>query len=276
MKLFILAFLFLCSTAFAASWATVTAKKAIVYADALMTSEVGFIAKGKKVRIGDNAKNKGQVYPLVYQKRILYIKKVDIQTSTELLALKSAMERVTKKSLAMENFQRVALGVNFGLYNLTSDESYDSEKEKSLFFSGISFAGYLVRPSKKDALKLQFSYQSATQGLEEYSIFNLEVYYHKQLFSMSRLSLDAFAGVIISPYFGYTYGSDFTKNGYGAGAGLGLEAIYMLSKRYSIHLNAQGVYQKLTVELPDEVTPSEYGPSIVGLNTTLSFSYSYE
>ena len=276
MKIFILALLFLCSSAFCASWATVTAKKAVVYADALMTSEVGFVAKGKKIRIGDNAKNKGQVYPFVYQKRILYIKKVDIQTSSELLALKSAMERVTKKSMAMENFQRIALGVNFGLYNLSSDKSYDSDNEKSLFFSGISFAGYLVRPSKKDALRLQFSYQSATQEPEEYSIFNLELYYHKQLFSISRLSMDAFAGVILSPYFGYTYGSDFTKNGYGAGAGVGFEAIYMLNKRYCIHLNAQGTYHKLTVKLPDTVTPSEYSPSLLGINTTLSFSYSYE
>ena len=45
----------LLSNAYAARWASVTADKAEIYSDIEMTSVIGYIRKGKKVRVGEVA-----------------------------------------------------------------------------------------------------------------------------------------------------------------------------------------------------------------------------
>lgn len=259
-----------------ATWATVTSEKAVVFSDLQMTSKLGFVRKGKKIRIGDMAKNKGQVYPFIFQKKIVYIKKEDIQTSSELLALQSAIERINQKSMTEENYQRISVGTGVSFYSISSDENYTGDTDKTLVMGSFNLRGQIVMPSKKTSIRLQLNYETGTEDKESYSLLNIETFYHIQFFRHKRLSVDLFMGALLTPYFAYEVGSDFTQNGFGVGASTGLEAVYRLNKRWSLHLNTDIRYQYLSVDLPKEVTQKEYNPSLFGLSSALNVSFSYE
>lgn len=258
----------------AASWATVTSDKAVVYADAQMTSKVGYLKKDKKIRIGEKSVNNNKLYPLVYQKRVLYIKKIDIQTSDELLALSSAMDRALKKSTSIEPYQKVSFGVGVSAVGISSDKSY-KDNTKSMNMINTTLAGYYVRPSKKDAFKVSFDYSSGEVDEESISLLNLDFYYLKRLIGYKRFKLFASAGLLLCPLFTYSYAEDFTQNGSGFGASIGLESSYMLTKNLEINLNFDYRYQRLKVDLPSGIEPSRYEPTIISPRLAIGLSYSY-
>lgn len=262
-------------TAYSASWATVKVKKAVVYADKEMSSEVGFLRKDKKVRIGDKARNKGQVFPFIYQKKVLYIKKSDIQTSAELLALSSAMERIKRKTLSTDNFQKVGITAGIGTYNLQSNESYDNINSKSLSTFNLSILGHHIRPVSKDAFKVVIGADLAKLDVESFTLANLEFYYQRHLFSLYNLDLYYGAGLIWTPLFSYQYDTDFTKNGSGYGLALDLELSYNISEQYGFSLSGNYRYQELSVDLPETLELKSYEPVLTGFKTYLSFFYRY-
>lgn len=274
MKIFYIIIL-LSNSLLAASWATVTSNKAIVYADAQMTSKVGFLKKDKKIRIGDKSINKNRLYPFIYQKKVLYIKRSDIQTSDELLALNSAMDRVLKKTVNIKPFQKLGLGFGLSMSNLSSTESYDNINDKSMNLYNFALAGYYMRPSKKDGFKISFDYSNGSLDEESLSLFNIDFYYLKRLINYKRIKLYASGGILVTPLLTYAYGSDFTQNGSGYGASLGLESSYKLTKKMNLDLAFNYRYQQLSVKLPQGISPSSYEPTIVSPRLELSFSYSY-
>jgi len=64
---------------FAIRWAKVIAKKAIVYAGPTLDSPIGHIKRGKKVKIGEVAKNRGQSIAAIISGKLVYIKLSDIK-----------------------------------------------------------------------------------------------------------------------------------------------------------------------------------------------------
>ena len=263
------------NTSYAASWATVISDKAVVYSDIQMTSKVGYLSKNKKIRIGDNTKNKGQLYPFLYKKKILYIKKEDIQTSSELFALSSVMERATEKSFETDPYQKISFGFNLGAYNFNSDEVYGGDEKKQLTFFSTSLVGYHIRPENKDAFKFLFLFWKGSDGAENFSLLNLELYYLFKLFKYKRLSLFAGPGVIYTPYFGYEFGSDFTKNGSGLGIGGEVDIHYRLTNKISLISSFNYRFQSLSVTLPNGVSPSEYEPILTAFSGSLAVAYRY-
>jgi hypothetical protein len=259
----------------AASWATVIVSKAVVYADAQMTSKVGFLKKDKKIRIGDKSINKNRLYPFIYQKRVLYIKRSDIQTSDELLALSSAMDRALKKTVNIQPYQKLSLGLGLSHSDISSSKSYDSVNEKTMNFFSLTLAGYHMRPSKKDGFKISFDYSSASLEEETLSLLNIDLYYLKRLISYKRIKLYANAALLVTPLFTYRYGDDFTQNGSGFGASLGAESSYMLTRNLNLDLSFDYRYQSLSVDLPSGINPSNYKPTIISPRLGLAVSYSY-
>ena len=65
-------------SAFAVQDAIVRAKKAIIYTDKERTSPIGFIKRGRKIKVGEIPRAKGTVLPVVVSGRVCYIKIVDL------------------------------------------------------------------------------------------------------------------------------------------------------------------------------------------------------
>ncbi len=274
-KLILLLLSLLSFNGFCASWATVKVEKAVVFADKDMTSGVGFLKKNKKVRIGDKPRNRGQVYPFIYQKKILYIRAIDIQTSDELLALSSAMERIAKKTKSGNPYQKIGLSSGIGMFNLLSDVSYDGINSKSLSVTELSLVGRHIRPIYEDAFKINFSGTFGSIGVEEFNFIKLELYYQRLLYKVSKFNLYYALGAIVTPLFSYKYGSDFTQNGSGYGIAADVELNYNFTDKFSASLNGNYRYEKLSVDLPEFLVIDSYRPTLSGVKINLGLHYSY-
>lgn len=62
----------------AAQYAIVAAYKAMVYADNQLKVPVGYLKRGTKIKVGERLQNFGTSLPMVYQKRIVYLKALDL------------------------------------------------------------------------------------------------------------------------------------------------------------------------------------------------------
>ncbi|MCT4640879.1 MAG: hypothetical protein N4A33_01190 [Bacteriovoracaceae bacterium] len=258
---------------FCISWATVTSKKAIIFSDIYMTSKIGFIRGGKKIRISDTPRNEGRVFPFVYKNKVVYIAREDIQTSKELLELSSAVERV-KKDKIFSNL--VGVGFNSEFQSIESKESYLNTNTEKLNFIGFGLSGHVLKMSKSYSYRGVLNYQKASSLKEDYKLLNFDFFYHKQVHANMRSKFDFYSGLLLSPLFTYKYADDFSKNGLGYGIGAGLYYLYHFSNNRSIDFDLGVRYRKLSVKLPSSVNPNKYEATLLGASVSMNYLFRYE
>ena len=117
MSRILLILLFLPSLVFAYQIAYVNKSRALIYADEELKIPVGYLSKGKKIKVGDIKRNKGTALPVVLSERVFYIKVEDLLLKSE----KSDEFGPTEKAhfLPMdeeekESLQPIRLVTNFG------------------------------------------------------------------------------------------------------------------------------------------------------------------
>ena len=118
----------ICSTTvFSAQMAFVRPEKAVVYADLMQKSPIGFVRQGKSLSVGDSALFNNAVYPIVLKGKLAYIKVQDVllvkdyqyQDTRELQA-----KGVLKEYLYREKFKsKKNIGVGFGTFGVGEDWS---------------------------------------------------------------------------------------------------------------------------------------------------------
>jgi hypothetical protein len=69
----------------AGQWAQVTATQATVYADKQLTSPIGVIKQGKKIKVGNVVRRYGTILPTVVASKVVYIQVKDIQLEADFL-----------------------------------------------------------------------------------------------------------------------------------------------------------------------------------------------
>src|SRR5687768_7328928 len=77
--------LFVCPVLWASQEAIVTADQAVIYADEQMKSPLGYVKRGKKIKVGEVARNRAQVYPIIVSGKIGYIRVLDVSTERDAL-----------------------------------------------------------------------------------------------------------------------------------------------------------------------------------------------
>src|SRR5680860_266278 len=65
--------------------ALVMSDRAVIYADQEMTSPIGYVPRGKKIKVGEVARNKAQVYPIIVSGKLAYIRVIDVSTEKDQL-----------------------------------------------------------------------------------------------------------------------------------------------------------------------------------------------
>jgi len=269
--------LFSTQVAMAARWATIVSDNAIIYSDIQMSSKIGFIAKGKRVRVGEKARNHGKLLPIIINKRVAYVEIKNLQTSTRLEHLKSATQRLKKQSTKKETENRFSVYGASMFSSVMFPESATAESQISVLFLGFGIKGYQSSPEKRTGFRGGIEYLAGTNGDHEISYWALPVDYYFKFMKTSFADIYLFGGATIIPFAEYKLGDLFTLNGYGAGAQAGGELLFKYSQ-YAIHLEGSYQYTKLmgfrldgnNPNYPSSIEPSSHGMKLLA---SLSFNY---
>ncbi len=260
----------------AAQWATIVADKAVIYADPEMTAPIGFVKKGKKVRIGEVAKNRSQVFPIIVSGKITYIKIQDIQTSDKLLKLQSATERLKEQSKQKRIYRKLALVATSYLTELSVEESYVGDDARTAIFTGFGMRGYIHNLINGNGWRFTIDVVTFEEDSESLSVAELTTDYFVDVIASKGFDLSIFAGVTLVPYAEYQVGSLFTENGYGLGAGIGAEIAIKLGSTLSLHFDSSYQYTKLSgFELPEALEIDNFSPVLNGMKASAAIALSY-
>lgn len=257
----------------AAQWARVKSDKAIIYSDPHMSSPIGFVNKGKKLRVGSNAKNKNQVLAIIVTGRVAYIKVSDIRTGEVKSDLETVSQRL-KDKIDKPNIERKMALYYHGAGGYTQFE----DSTDLLEFSGYGIRGYYTELDQNLTYRVAIDSIKITHPLLELNMISIPLDYSKKIFTIKRLDFNLYAGVVLVPQATFKANTLFELNGYGAGGNFGAEFTYKLTKKMFLHFDGNYYYLKLTgYRLPEnDVYIGTLDPSVSGIRAGLSLSYMYQ
>lgn len=268
--------LYLPNNAMSATWATVTSEKAKIFSDIQMTSVIGYVRKGKKIRVGEVPKNKARVLPVIVSNKVAYIQLKDIKTGVEIKTLKSVSERVKEKMTVKTSIQRVGVfGASY--YGFLLNNDFEDTTGNDLFFLEFGASGYHTNLQTGRGVRVNLSYSQANKSDSIITYSSLAISYKFSALKLPSYDLDFYAGGILGPYAEYKQGNDFKITGNMFGAEFGGEMRFSLTKKMSLHLG--GNYQIIkfvNMKLPDNtIYAEEFDPIINGVKLFSTLSYEY-
>lgn len=261
---------------FGADWAVVISDKAIIYADAQMSASIGYLSKGRKIRVGEKPKNNGRVLPLIIQKKVAYIKISDIERSSNVAAVENVKTRISERTAKTMGSSKFALLIGSSVSNIYFPESATADTEYSMLFVGGGIRVYREEGSSNSGLKGSLEYSTGKRDDEEITTFSIPFDYYYKIIHNKILELHLSAGLSIVPFAEYKLGSEFTLNGNGYGAQVGSEIVFKFSK-IGLHFEGLYEYKKLMgFKLPDnDLYPEKLEPSINSISLKALVSYAF-
>lgn len=265
--------------AFSAQWATVQADKAIIYSDQQMTSAIGFIKRGTRVRVGEVARNKGSLLPIIIEDKIAYIKIVDIKSSKDEKLVTSATAR--RRKINKDNRKRSRIGLSYNRYMLQLENIADTTDTDDYAFNGGALKGYMTKNKSRVSYAAEIGYSKASDESDtnvfEYYNFNFDIMY--RIIDFDNLSLSLSMGGVLIPLAQYTYDDLFTQNSSGLGATTGVELFLGLKNSIGIHTNLRYQYIEMfgfDVPKNEELGfNSTYDPTFSGVSIQTSLTYAF-
>lgn len=266
--------LFLCHDLWAIQDALVMKEKAVVYADEKMTSPIGFIRRGKKIKVGDIPRNKAQVYPVLVSGKMAYIRVIDVSTEKESVdADRLTAERFMK---ATKPKYRTRFILSYLSYSSQISQKVNNdglEDGDPLAWMGGSMRGEIRTQGSLDFLLIG-NYLGAKENREEFSMVELGIGAGWRFLEFSRFSLRARAEALFVPFAMYSVGSDFRKRSMGFTLGAGLDAHYQLTENFGIEV-AAGIYSTRLGEFDLPAPYKSVSPSFAGTRTSFGMTYLY-
>jgi hypothetical protein len=273
---------FLCvlpATLQAAQWAYVTNEKAVIYADQQMTSPIGYVTKGNKVRIGEVSRNKGRVYPIIVNGRIAWIAEQDIQTNKRLAGLEGAMNRIRQRN--QETLNRF-LTIDY----ITGAKQWSVTSESSLLEStSRNFTGFVAKGNYYNTLRNDFfvranmEYLSSSDeldgNLQTFDILSFQADAVYKVFKALKMGLNLYAGGSVIPYARLELQDFYVTRGYGVGVQGGADFSYYMNKRLAFNADFNISYQYiLGMKIPSPIDES-FNSSLIGSYFGLGITYLY-
>lgn len=245
---FLLIFLFfiICPDLWASQDAIVSADEALVYADEEMTSPVGFVPRGKKIKVGTIPRNKAQVYPIIVSGKIAYIRVADVNTkkeyqdSSKLVA--ERFQKQTKEEQIKTSFSAAWSNYNSQISIKTTNGNIDDKD--SLAWSGFGLRGNGIVNDRWE-LQLLANYFSATHEEETFKMVEAGLGGGYRFLQWGRLALRIEAHLLAVPWASYALGSQFRVNGTGYSTGAGLSMSLRLTQHWGIDGYGGAYYTKL-------------------------------
>lgn len=253
-------------------YAIVKNKRSIIYSDHLRTSPIGYVRKGRKVRVGSVSRSKGRVLPIVVSGKIAYISVKDlfVLDGSEVL-LPKGHDSIVGLEIRKRKF---VFGADFFVSNFTQGQySIGQVEEKTVSLTGFTFKKEKKKKSgrfKRYGLEML----SFSNDAEKLQIPSLVHDWVNTIYENGRFKVRSVIGIGFSPYAIYRVEPYFALNGFSAHTDLGLESVVYLFERYSLILKSTfRAQQLLDFNLPSPF--AEFSPLISGGVISASFAYSY-
>jgi hypothetical protein len=252
--------------------AVVVAEKAMIYSDQQMSSTVGFVKKGKRIKIGDIARNQSRVFPIIVSGKVAYIKADDVSTDTEDPNAKALVFERYKKQTQLGYKTKYSLSyISYATQISLNKGNPDGLEDKNSFnWMGVSLKGEAYLASLLD-LQILVNYLSGTAENEAFRMLEAGVGGGFRVVNFSRFKVSADLQILGIPYASYSYTSKFRVNGYGFTAGAGGTAVFRIGEYWGVEGSAGIYYTRLSGFQPpkqfEAISPGFYGSRIyVGVN----------
>lgn len=249
----LLIFLFLSlfiNCAYAAQIAVVKAGKAYIYADQDQTSIIGFVSRGKKIKVGDVRRGRGGLLPIVVSGRIAYISVADLFLQKDLRDMKSIS--IIDNQGVMEAIEEInrrdnQISVVYQLFKPGSDWK-NLEKLVNNNIANTSGSEFRIRYEKNKFKGIGYHFGLAVQRLsaENLSFLNylVEGGIPFNLVRTKRLSINLPISMMLGPNARIT-ALNSKYNGQTAGLSAGSEISFDILKNLPIKLGGGYYYQSL-------------------------------
>lgn len=273
-KTSILVVLLLClsPSLWAAQEAMVIVNRAVIFSDKKMSSPIGFVSKGKRVKVGEIPRNFAQVYPIVVSGKIAYIKVLDV--STELESTES--NRLVAERFLKTTKKKYHTKYSVNYFSFHSQVSIEHENDDildrdALTWNGVTLKGELVVSPRWDAGVI-VNFMTAAKGSETIRVVEFGGFGGLKLIESNRFLFRWDAQLLAIPFAAYEV-ADNRVNGYGYSTGTGLNAALRFGQNWGLEGFAGVFYTKtMGFKLPaplQSVSPSFVGSRLgVGLNYT--------
>lgn len=263
-----------CQDLWAAQDALVIIEKAVIYADEQMSAPVGFVRKGKKVKIGENARNKAQVYPIVVSGKVAYIRAIDVSTERE--SNDSAVLVAERFQKASRSGQAYNYAVSFFNYSTQIDlekENDELKNKDAVNWYGVGIrGGALVSP--KWEFDVLLNLMNAKAEKEVFRAVEFGIGGAARIFDKGRFKLRGLLQLLAIPYSSYALADEFRVNGYGFTTGGGLNMAYRMGKNFGMEVYGGFYYTKLS-GFKSSVPYNPIAPSFLGSRLGVGLNYQF-
>lgn len=272
--IWVIFFSFYSSKVSASQEAIVTSPRAIIFSDQEMSSPIGFISQGKKIKIGDTARNKAQVYPIVVSGKIAYIRTRDV--STEMLSLDSGNLTAERFKEAARSGKRSKFVPSYYFFNaiIGRDNQNGQVKDKdSLLWNGIGLKGEELLKKVYD-FQLIMNFMQTTFKDETFRALEIGVGGSYRLIDVKKFLARIEAQALAIPYSSYALGSEFRVNGQGFSAGAGLNLGVHFKDHWGLEFYGGPYYTKLFgFNVPSPY--SSTSPSFIGIKAGVGLNFMF-
>lgn len=266
--------LFWCPLLWASQDAIVIAERAVVYSDREMTSPIGYISRGKKIVVGDIARNKAQVYPILVSGKVAYIRVLDLSTEKESAdATRLTAERFQKSTNVVRETKVVTSYYSFLSQITQSQKNAEISNGDSLFWHGLSVKGEVLVKSRLD-IQVLANYMGTSYKEESYRVFELGLGSALRLIDQRRFLARLEGQALGVPFSTYEIGNDFRVKSFGYSVGGGLNLTWFFDKYWALEASGGAYYTKLfAFDTPDPYT--DFSASFVGGRFGLGLNYTF-
>jgi hypothetical protein len=272
-SLFLLVLIY-CPFSWAGQDAIVMVDKAVIFADEKMSAPVGYVRRGKKIKVGDVARFKAQVYPIIVSGRVAYIRVIDVSTEKE--SVDSAVLVAERFQQTTKEEQQTNYSVSF--FNHSSQVSLGKQNDRlknndSVDWYGVSIRGG-AKISQKWDLDILLNILNGKAEREVFRTVEFGVGGALRVFEKSHFQLRALAQFLAVPFSTYAVGDDFRVNGYGFTTGGAISATYLLGKNFGVEGYGGFYYTKLS-GFKSPAPYSEIAPSFIGTRIGAGINYQF-
>lgn len=251
--------------------AMVVVDSAVVYADEQMSSPVGYVRKGRKIKVGDVARNRAQVYPIIVSGKVAYIRVLDVTTEKE---------NVAATNLVAERFQKltekkIESNYSASYFNFSSQVTLQNQNDQLQDKDPVNWQGVSVRGGAEVAgpwdLDIILNYLSSEVTNETFRMVEFGFGIANRILDLNRFQIRVLGQLMAVPFASYAIKDEFRVNSYGYSAGAGISASYRFGKSWGVEAYGGLYYTRLmTFDVPqpyDQVAPAFAGTRLgLGLN----------
>ena len=265
---------FSCPKLWASQDAMVIADRAIIYSDKEMTSPIGYVARGKKIKVGDIPRNRAQVYPVAVSGKVAFIRVIDVTTEKSSMdSGRLSAERFRKSTEKIYEYKMSASYYRFSSQIALDKSNSNLRDGDSLQWNGVSLKGEVLYWKSWD-LQVLLNFMQATQDQETFRIVEFGLGTAYRLIDTKRFLLRVEGQLLAIPFSSYALGDDFRVNGYGLTTGGALNATWNFNGQWGIE-GFMGLYYTKTFGYDAPKPYESINPTFVGGRFGLGLNYTY-